>query len=458
MRPEIEYVETPSLVGARPLGPRDIPGSECVGNGYNVFDGDYASPLSTTFQLFDLSNKTELQIDESHTYNVPTNVTFKPYRQGDFRITTGKTIEEHQSSLLVKTGISGKYMGFKGSLDVSFDRSAFRRSSFEYATCMDVIARWILRLPHPTELGSILLPHVEAEMSSLPPRELFEKYGTHYLWEIIVGARATYSSAINTLLYKSEYAVEVIAEMSYKFMIGRVSASIRTKYEESVSNFQSNSSSRVRIVGGDPGYAKQIFDGEYDDWIESTDERPVFVGFGPKGLRPIWELCGDESRTAQLQEAYAAYAMDKSKPLQRFPLQTGDLIALQADTGAYLSRIGEQGIEASKPGIDEFSRFTVTVVGDGEIALQADTGKYLSRINRGPGKDPIEAAKTFVDRIAIDPFSRFTVTYFEEENRIALQADTGKYLSRINRGPGKDPIEAAKTTIDPYCKFSVHIL
>ena len=38
---------------------------------------------------------------------------------------------------------------------------------------------------------------------------------------------------------------------------------------------------------------------------------------------------------------------------------------------------------------------------------------------------------------------------------IALKADTGKYLSRINRGTDLDPIEAAKDRIDAYSKFFV---
>ncbi|MEY3867146.1 MAG: hypothetical protein RLZZ338_1037 [Cyanobacteriota bacterium] len=84
------------------------------------------------------------------------------------------------------------------------------------------------------------------------------------------------------------------------------------------------------------------------------------------------------------------------------------------------------------------------------ISLKADNGKYLSRINRG-SVDPIEAAKSVVD-----PYSKFVVTVLAD-GKIALKADNGKYLSRINRG-SIDAIEAAKDSIDPYSQFTFTVL
>jgi hypothetical protein len=86
------------------------------------------------------------------------------------------------------------------------------------------------------------------------------------------------------------------------------------------------------------------------------------------------------------------------------------------------------------------------------ITLQSDTGKYLSRINRG-NVNPAEAAKD-----TIDPYSKFKVTVFDG-NKVALQADTGKYLSRINyTSNGRNPIEAAKDAVDPYSQFNLKVL
>ncbi|MFB0535242.1 MAG: MAC/perforin domain-containing protein [Anaerolineae bacterium] len=470
MKSEVKYVETRFQMTARAAGGlRDIPGSECLGNGYDVVDGDYASPLSTTCQLFELGDKEKIQIDEEHTYNVPANVIHTPIRKGDFRVITGETIEEHQKNLSVEAGISGEYLGFKGSLDASFDMSTFRRSSFRYVTCMDIVKRWMLRLA--AKPRDFLLPSVEKDINSMAPKDLFDTYGTHYLNQIIVGAKATYSSTISEIDYTSDLQLRIVAQASYENLVGKVDIKLKSELEESVSNFQSNSASQVRVFGGDPAYGLNICRGEYDKWNESTDERPVFMDFGPKGLQPIWKLCRDDDRKNQLKDALSGYAESKWIQTQRLPLQTGDLIALQADSGAYLSRIWllkeeTDLIAAAKWGIDQYSRFTVTVLHGGKIALQADTGKYLSRVG-----DSIEAAKLFEDRLAIDKFSKFTVEYLDEESdeeTIALRADTGKYLNWVptKRGMFDVPVPemfggqivATKSEIDDSCKFSVEIL
>lgn len=84
------------------------------------------------------------------------------------------------------------------------------------------------------------------------------------------------------------------------------------------------------------------------------------------------------------------------------------------------------------------------------VVLQADDQLYWSRINRG-NTDPIEAAKN-----SIDPFCRFVVSV-QENSRTALPADNSWYLSRINRG-STNPIEAAKPNIDPFRLFTVTTL
>jgi len=87
-------------------------------------------------------------------------------------------------------------------------------------------------------------------------------------------------------------------------------------------------------------------------------------------------------------------------------IDTGNTIAIQADNGLYLSRIGRgdlNPIEAAKGSIDAYSQFKVTILANGQIALQADSGLYLSRIGRGD-LNPIEAAKG-----SIDAYSQFKV-------------------------------------------------
>lgn len=147
--------------------------------------------------------------------------------------------------------------------------------------------------------------------------------------------------------------------------------------------------------------------------------------------------------------------------------KTGDIIALKADNGKYVRRINHGEIDAIHAGkkkhkkkhknkhknkrkhsISPYSKFIVIVLDDGKIALKADNGKYLSRINRG-NIESIEAVKD-----EIDTYSQFTVTVLAD-NKIVLKADNDKYLSRINRGK-TNPIEAVKNTSDVFCQFIVN--
>ena len=135
------------------------------------------------------------------------------------------------------------------------------------------------------------------------------------------------------------------------------------------------------------------------------------------------------------------------------PLKTGDVIALQADTGVYLSRWSDNDINAGKGGIDQYSQFKVTVLTDGQVALQADNGQYLSRW----GDTGIKAGKNDIDVwCKFDVYSdvRFLDTKIidlKDDTRVAFRADTGKFLSRM----GENFVKAAKDKIDQFSLFKI---
>ena len=85
-----------------------------------------------------------------------------------------------------------------------------------------------------------------------------------------------------------------------------------------------------------------------------------------------------------------------------------------------------------------------------QVLLKADNGKYLARINRGSGYDPIETYK------ATPIFSCHFTVHNQHNGTVVLQADNGKYLCRRTSGPNTDPIEASKETPDDACRFKVH--
>ena len=80
-----------------------------------------------------------------------------------------------------------------------------------------------------------------------------------------------------------------------------------------------------------------------------------------------------------------------------------------------------------------------------KVILQGDTGKYLSRIHRG-GIDAIEVAKDNPDI-----YCEFEVVK-NGDGTYSFRADNYKFLSRIYRN-GINAIEAAKDQIDLPSKF-----
>ncbi|WP_323840120.1 fascin domain-containing protein [Photorhabdus africana] len=85
------------------------------------------------------------------------------------------------------------------------------------------------------------------------------------------------------------------------------------------------------------------------------------------------------------------------------------------------------------------------------IALQADNGFYLSRIDRGGGFDFIEANKSI-----IDIYTKYSATQLSS-NKIALRASNGLYLSRISLA-GSNYIVATKSDIDVYSIFTLEYI
>jgi hypothetical protein len=59
-------------------------------------------------------------------------------------------------------------------------------------------------------------------------------------------------------------------------------------------------------------------------------------------------------------------------------------------------------------------------------------------------------------KASIDQYCRFTVTTYDD-GRIALLADNGLYLSRINMG-ALNAVCATKTSIDVYSQFMVELV
>lgn len=160
--------------------------------------------------------------------------------------------------------------------------------------------------------------------------------------------------------------------------------------------------------------------------------------------------------SAHLVVYYPKFSQQTSPPSQP-PLNTGDVIALQAASGQYLSRTyqanvdKETWVEANKPSIDASCRFMVTNLGNGQIALTADTGRYLYRGSAGSGNS-LAWGKSDIDETC-----RFTVIFLDKDH-IALKADTGMYFNWIPdtpQGTAHQGLEAITSSVAPNSRLKL---
>ena len=296
---------------------QNIPGLSVLGCGYDVF-GIYASPESATYPLFDLGNMTKIRPGkEEYTYQIPELVKYKSFIDTVYEMHTGKSVESFRTSLTNKTRLAGSYGFFSGSLEVGFNSTSFRVTTMAFTKIMQLITRWILKLPAPDDLERFLLRDVKKDIDrDLEPVALFRKYGTHYLSSLIVGGRIKYTSSTDTERFGKKEGLDVTAKMSLEFAAGNISASNQTKYKKDIERFRESSQIKIRARGGSPEYIAVIDSGITQDnwqaWAASVDENLEFVGFVDSetnpSLRPIWELCSDADRMKSLKVAYHEYA------------------------------------------------------------------------------------------------------------------------------------------------------
>lgn len=164
------------------------------------------------------------------------------------------------------------------------------------------------------------------------------------------------------------------------------------------------------------------------------------------------------------------------QPVANLPFTTGTKIALQADTGEWLSRcnncqqtVGNKYPDTVTVHIDNpdssnpYAQFEILDVGGGKIALKADTGKYVARchncITHGAYPDFLTV---HVDDPSV-PYAQFTPELLEN-GKYALKADTGKYVARCRNCsigaayPDTVTIHVDDPTNAPYAQWNIRFI
>ena len=293
-----------------------IPGLDALGFGYDV-RGEYASAYSIKLPIIDVGPATNQQQVNGQTYLVPDNITVNAHTMdtNNYSLVTGHTISSYRSSLNTTTKLEGDYRFFSGSLQVDFDMEETENSEYEFSTVRNVIDLWSLNLPDVATLN--LIPSAAADINgSMPAADVLNKYGSHFIWQGVIGGRADYSSSTDKMTFDQSYDLGLTAQMSYENAVGSISASNQSEYSSEISQFNSNSNIEIRTIGGNPTLGgDNITKGGFNDWVSSILNLPVLIDFTSNSLVPIWELCTDPNRAQELQDAYVNYMTASSQSI-----------------------------------------------------------------------------------------------------------------------------------------------
>jgi hypothetical protein len=288
-----------------------LPGVAYMGHGYNVF-GDYAKTEYVKSPLFKYSDYSTVTVG-GKSFNIPAEMEYTYVNSSDFKSVSGTNSYEYRESMSINASLSGSYAFFSLSVKNNYSEEQYRSNYSAFCTIQNVIKLWKLTLPYTdfTKLKSMLTDEARNDIANLSPETLFNKYGTHFLGELMIGARADYNTCVTKCLETSTIKnnFQVCAEASFKKKSG--SGSFNMVTEEQLQCFESNSFQNLKVSGGKSEYGSYIFQtGNYDKWIESIDnmENLTISDFTDDSLIPIWELCADDTRKNQLIAAFDSYA------------------------------------------------------------------------------------------------------------------------------------------------------
>jgi hypothetical protein len=280
----------------------DAAGMDVLGSGYDI-GGNYADVADVRAPVLDLA-----ALDRDGLLRRV------QYERASYDVVSGQTSREYLNNLQVSVNVSGGGFGFSGSLKTAFSQSRYESSQYSFATVQSIIRKYGLRVAlseTPEQLRNYLTPAAAAAINdpNVDPLDVFNTFGMYVMRGIIVGGRLDYMTSANMSFDKSGRGIDVYASASFKSLFG--SASLQTQVIDSTSEseFSATQNTHLEVYGGRSEYGQYIVNqGQYESWIESVNDNPVFMDFESNGLVGIWELATDPARQAQLQDAFDTYA------------------------------------------------------------------------------------------------------------------------------------------------------
>lgn len=217
-----------------------------------------------------------------------------------------ETKEQYTSELSRAVGVEGNYSFFSAELSAKFrsnDSSEKTEKIYRHIYSSRTASGYLNIVECKKYIKGSLLSELDG---SLPPKEFFEKYGTHILSGLIVGGVIELDGVVAVESDSDSHAAEVELDAAYG-SIFKSSASQSKSSESSTTKHEVEI--RVTTKGGDATLSAALkpetINEKLNDWESSVATNPEFIEFTDTNpLTPIWEFCKSGDRKKLFQDAF----------------------------------------------------------------------------------------------------------------------------------------------------------
>ena len=293
-----------SLQVIQEANPNGIEDYKHLGKGYDA-SGEYAADAYVRNSILDIDKL----IENGYMADVIN------LNSTEERYIYAKTMEEYQSQLSTKAGISANYLGFSASVSASFSEAALSSAENEYSSFRHITKKQSYKiLPNLTagDLKPTVMPEAQTDIDNMAATDLFLKYGTHVITGFVLGGSLDYSMSADVSVMEEAVDWSIATSGGFELLSMGGSASVEFSSYEKMRNEAANFESSLRARGGESQYASQnpnVSESTYNEWLASLEDQSkwVMIDYDGSQLIPIWEFASSPSRKSELEAAAKSY-------------------------------------------------------------------------------------------------------------------------------------------------------
>ena len=279
--------------------------SDVIGAGYNITTS-YANSTdlkSSVLNYESLKNNDLIHLDENQF-------------SAEVVSASGSDISSYQNNIKTYAGITANYGGFKGEINLRFDKDKTSNSSYSFATASSRQIKTAYCIDNNYRLNmSLLYPYLKQEFKddimTMDTAAIWDRYGTDVILGGMWGGRADYNMSAKKQASSSGESIGAYVSARYKSIMGNGGSTVDSIDSRYKNEFQTNTVSAKTTVKG--GCIEMVNDAaDFNRWAASiNDTNSVFIEYYPGAVIPIYEFVQDQSRRQVIKDARDNYLKNK---------------------------------------------------------------------------------------------------------------------------------------------------